>query len=232
MPKHKEYTISLLSQGTWDKSLHFRPFCHNWWFPQPIDKANKIIPLYPIRLFFKTLVILNERPEVLGFDKAIITSELLSNLPFRPYNFQIENLQIWIISIGRSNEITTNLAGSEFKSAFIYQFNKKQPNYIVELRSALQLIYPTEYEIDDREFQAWKAMLKYIGCSDVTPYEKNQSKFEFCSRSTTSNSDKSSLSILYNLGFVIPTPSYSTNTFWSSFHKFLNINKYGIDGRR
>ena len=33
-------------------------------------------------------------PEVLGFDKAIITSELLSDLPFCSYNFQIENL--WI----------------------------------------------------------------------------------------------------------------------------------------
>ncbi|RIB28777.1 hypothetical protein C2G38_2157138 [Gigaspora rosea] len=61
MPKHKEYTISLLSRGTWDESLHFGPFCHNWWLPWPIDKANKIIPLYPIRLSFKTLVILNER---------------------------------------------------------------------------------------------------------------------------------------------------------------------------
>ncbi|CAG8675893.1 16064_t:CDS:2, partial [Gigaspora rosea] len=120
------------------------------------------------------------------------------------------------------NEITTNLAGPGFKFTFIYQYNKKQSNYIVELKSALQLIYPTKYEIDNWEFQAWKAMLKYVGCSN----------FEFWSWSTTPNSNNSSLSILYNLGFVIPTPSYSTNTFWSSFYKSLNINECGVDGRQ
>ncbi|CAG8807155.1 11513_t:CDS:2, partial [Racocetra fulgida] len=62
-------------------------------------------------------------PEVLGFDKTIITDELLSDLPFRPYNFQLGILRIWIVRIG-SNEITTNLAGPGFKSAFIYQYNK------------------------------------------------------------------------------------------------------------
>src|ERR1044071_8297963 len=61
MPKHKEYTILLISRGVWDESLHFGPFCHNWWLSCPINKSNDIITLYPIRLHFKTLVILNER---------------------------------------------------------------------------------------------------------------------------------------------------------------------------
>lgn len=229
-------------------------------------------------------------PEVLGFDKAIIMDELLSDLPFHPYIFRLGSLQIWIINIGSSSEILTNLAGPRFKSAFIYQYNKrqalffqeieknhckvmifygsnvcinfidqspdlvwiqigklcqyngdqlfgltnqhtkdlvqtaqipsctldewhnkeimnnvynyhlkcrilasidwyhffcnwlKQPNNIIELRSALQLIYPTEYEIGVREFRAWKAMLKNVGCSDVTPYEKDQSKVSVVSK--------------------------------------------------
>ncbi|CAG8668389.1 10476_t:CDS:2, partial [Dentiscutata erythropus] len=65
-----------------------------------------------------------------------------------------------------------------------------QPNTIIELRSALQLIYPIEYEIGDREFRAWKAMLKNVGCSDITHMKK------------ISQNDRSSLSTLYDLGFV------------------------------
>ena len=126
--------------------MHFRPFCHNWWLFRPIDKTNDIISLYPIRLHFKILVILNEHEfitevvrfdsafglhfgyickcngvqskiyetatvaissvyrilfkigtkllglKVLGFDTAIITNELLLDLPFRLYNFQLESL--------------------------------------------------------------------------------------------------------------------------------------------
>ncbi|CAG8790962.1 17771_t:CDS:1, partial [Dentiscutata erythropus] len=71
-------------------------------------------------------------PEVLGFDKTIITDELLSDLPFRPYNFQLGILRIWIVRIG-SNEITTNLAGPRFKSAFIYQYNKSQALFFQEI---------------------------------------------------------------------------------------------------
>ncbi|CAG8794270.1 24840_t:CDS:2, partial [Dentiscutata erythropus] len=92
------------------------------------------------------------------------------------------------------------------------------------------LIYPIEYEIGNQE---WKAMLKNVGCFDITPYKKDQSKFEFWSRSITLDSNRSSLSILYNLGFVISVPLYfSMNAFWNSFHNSLEINKCGINGRR
>ncbi|CAG8705215.1 15634_t:CDS:2, partial [Gigaspora rosea] len=162
-------------------------------------------------------------PEVLGFDKAIIMDELLSDLLFHPY-IQLGNLQIWIINIESSSEISTNLAEIEknhckvtiFYGSNVYinfidqspdlvwiqigilrQYNgdqlfgltnqhtkdlvqtaqiPKQPNNIIELRLALQQIYPTEYEIGVQEFRAWKAILKNVGCSDVTPYEKDQSK--------------------------------------------------------
>ena len=57
----------------------------------------------------------------------------------------------------------------------------EQPNTIIELKSTLQLIYPTEYEIGDQKFRAWKAMLKNVGCFDITPYNKNQSEISFIS---------------------------------------------------
>ena len=73
MPKHKKYTILLISRDIWDENLHFRPFCHNWWLFWPIDKTNNIILLYPIQLHFKILVIINEREfitEIVQFDSA------------------------------------------------------------------------------------------------------------------------------------------------------------------
>ncbi|CAG8652085.1 17732_t:CDS:2, partial [Gigaspora rosea] len=146
-----------IAQITWDGSLHFGPFCYNWWLPQPIDKANKIIPFYPNCLSFKTLVILNE------------------------------------------HEFITEVV--QFNSIF-----GLCPRYICKCSEVQSKI-----------------------CESATIAIFT---FEFWSRFTTPNSNKSSLSILYNLGFVIPTPSYSTNTFWSSFHKSLNINKCGVDRRR
>ncbi|CAG8750199.1 19934_t:CDS:2, partial [Gigaspora rosea] len=57
--------------------------------------------------------------------------------------------------------------------------------------------------------------------------------FEFWSQSITPDSDRSSLSTLYNLGFVTLALLYSsTNTFWNSFYNSLKINKCGIDGRQ
>ena len=188
MSKHKKYTISLISHGIWVEDLHFGPYCHNWWLARPVDKAKDIVPLYPVRLHFKTLVVLNGRefvtevvqldsnfgprpgyickcdgiqskvceaatvaissvyqtlfktetkisgPEILGFDIEIIADKLLSDLPFRLYNFQLGVLRIWIISIGYSNKIVTNLAGSGFKSAFIYQYKKKRALFYQEIK--------------------------------------------------------------------------------------------------
>ncbi|CAG8789395.1 5197_t:CDS:2, partial [Dentiscutata erythropus] len=57
--------------------------------------------------------------------------------------------------------------------------------------------------------------------------------FEFWSQSITLDSDRSSLSTLYDLGFVTTVPLYSSmNAFWNSFHNSLEINKCGIDGCR
>ncbi|RIB18915.1 hypothetical protein C2G38_2036515 [Gigaspora rosea] len=296
MPKHKEYTILLLSRVTLkahefitkvvQSNSAFGPcpeyICKCGNIQSDICETATVAISSVYHQVFKTKTKFSGL-EVLGFDKTIITDELLSDLPFRPYNFQLGILRIWIVKIGCSNEITTNLAGPGFKSAFIYQYNKsralffqeidknhcrvtiyyecnayidfieqnpdlvwskigilqkynrnqlfeltnqyttnliqaaqipyctlnewnnkeiitniynyhlkcciianinwyqffcnkfEQPNTIIELRSALQLIYPIEHEIGERKFRAWKAMLKNVGCSDITPYEKDQS---------------------------------------------------------
>ncbi|CAG8687826.1 3979_t:CDS:2, partial [Gigaspora rosea] len=161
--------------------------------PRPIDKANKIIPLYPIRLSFKTLVILNERE--------------------------------FITEVVQSNSIFGLCPG------YICKCGKVQSEICESATMAISMVYCNIFktkakfsgpEVLEFDKAIITTMLKYVGCSDVTPMKR------------INQSDKSSLSILYNLGFVIPTPSssYSTNTFWSSFHKSLNTNKCGTDGRR
>ncbi|RHZ86975.1 hypothetical protein Glove_41g97 [Diversispora epigaea] len=105
---------------------------------------------------------------------------------------------------------------------------------IIELKTQLKKLYPSNHEINAREFRAWKAMLRNVGCEEITPFEKDQSQVEFWSRSLTPEIDKTNLEILYRQGFLIPIPSYlknDTKIFWNSFRESLDVNKCGLEGR-
>ncbi|PKY32683.1 hypothetical protein RhiirB3_451049, partial [Rhizophagus irregularis] len=41
---------------------------------------------------------------------------------------------------------------------------------IIDLKSHLKIIYPHNYNFDEREFRAWKAILHASGCTNVTPW--------------------------------------------------------------
>ncbi|CAG8805078.1 17144_t:CDS:2, partial [Dentiscutata erythropus] len=47
---------------------------------------------------------------------------------------------------------------------------------IIELKFQLKKLYPSEHEINEREFRAWKTMLRNVGCVEITLFEKDQSK--------------------------------------------------------
>ncbi|CAG8786956.1 11995_t:CDS:2, partial [Gigaspora rosea] len=47
---------------------------------------------------------------------------------------------------------------------------------IIELHSALRNLYPTGYEVKDRELQAWKAILKNGRYTEITPFGKKESE--------------------------------------------------------
>ncbi|RHZ55139.1 hypothetical protein Glove_420g6 [Diversispora epigaea] len=105
---------------------------------------------------------------------------------------------------------------------------------IIELRSQLKKLYPIDHEINEREFRAWKTMLRNVGCVEITPFEKDQFKVEFWTRSFTPEIDKANLDVLYKQGFLILVPSHFKNNskmFWNSFQESLDVNKRGIDGR-
>ncbi|GBC00586.1 hypothetical protein RclHR1_03900003 [Rhizophagus clarus] len=77
-------------------------------------------------------------------------------------------------------------------------------------------------------------MLKNVGCTRITPFNKEQSECEFWSRSSTPTVDQENLKILYKQGFINPIPVHfqnKTQIFWNSFQESMNINKSGFDGK-
>ncbi|CAG8454715.1 133_t:CDS:2 [Diversispora eburnea] len=51
-----------------------------------------------------------------------------------------------------------------------------QKSKIIELTMALADIYPIDYKLGDREFRAWKQVIKIVGCTNITPFSKNISQ--------------------------------------------------------
>ena len=57
-----------------------------------------------------------------------------------------------------------------------FQLWLTQKSTIIELREMLKKIYPPDYLYSERELRAWRAMLKAAGCTEVTPFSKDQSE--------------------------------------------------------
>ncbi len=53
---------------------------------------------------------------------------------------------------------------------------KEQKCNTIELYSALKHIYPEGYQFKERELRAWKALLRSIGCTNITPFDKDISE--------------------------------------------------------
>ncbi|RHZ80646.1 hypothetical protein Glove_134g144 [Diversispora epigaea] len=118
------------------------------------------------------------------------------------------------------------------KSFFIDWLN--QHSTIIELHKKLQKLYPPNYIFDVRELCAWRTMLKAIGCINITPFEKNESEYEFWTRNEISIIDQNILQDLYNNGFLQAIPNYITNVskeFWKCFEESLNHSKNWNDGK-
>jgi hypothetical protein len=58
---------------------------------------------------------------------------------------------------------------------FLLDWKERECN-IIELFSALECIYPEGYQFKERELRAWKALLRSIGCTNITPFDKDVSE--------------------------------------------------------
>ncbi|RGB44026.1 hypothetical protein C1646_749250 [Rhizophagus diaphanus] len=149
MPKHKEYTVTLISSGLIVDALHYGPFCHNWWISRFSEKHENPIFLHPIRLHMKILT--NAKylgPAVIGFDIPIISEALLKDLPFRAFLFSLGKLNIWELE-------------DDYCQVMIYSGNELCNIYI---------------DNNSELLHAWKSMLKNVGCTKITPFTKKQSE--------------------------------------------------------
>jgi hypothetical protein len=54
-----------------------------------------------------------------------------------------------------------------------------QESTIIELHDTLKKMYPPNYLHDERELRAWRAMLRAAGCTEITPFSKDQSEVIF-----------------------------------------------------
>ncbi|GES80797.1 hypothetical protein GLOIN_2v1487903 [Rhizophagus clarus] len=50
---------------------------------------------------------------------------------------------------------------------------------IIESYSQLDILYPKDYIFSEREIRAWRAMLHTTGCVNITPFDKEESEYEF-----------------------------------------------------
>ncbi|CAG8849797.1 33271_t:CDS:2, partial [Gigaspora margarita] len=87
--------------------------------------------------------------------------------------------------------------------------------------------------IEEREWRAWKALLNHSSCTEITPYSKEQSDFEFWTRLENPNYDKTILKNLYQLKFFHPVPSDYQNDgskLWIAIQDALDNNLRGPNG--
>ncbi|CAJ0644683.1 12733_t:CDS:2 [Entrophospora sp. SA101] len=50
-----------------------------------------------------------------------------------------------------------------------------QSSNIIEIRSELSCIYPSDYIFNDREYHAWRSLIKAAGDTNITPFNKKES---------------------------------------------------------
>ncbi|CAB4461625.1 unnamed protein product [Rhizophagus irregularis] len=106
---------------------------------------------------------------------------------------------------------------------------------IIELHSQLASLYPNGYIFSEREMRAWRAMLRATGCINITPFDKEESEYEFWTQSSDPESDKAMINMLYQNGFLQTIPSNmfnATEVFWESFEHSLSLNKRGANGKQ
>jgi hypothetical protein len=88
-----------------------------------------------------------------------------------------DNIEIMTKAFKRHLKRQTATIGLNWHKFFIEW--KEQKSNIIEFMAHLKPLYPPNYEFNDRELRAWRKMMKSVGCTNITPYEKQKSKVSF-----------------------------------------------------
>ncbi|CAJ0645786.1 5929_t:CDS:2 [Entrophospora sp. SA101] len=112
--------------------------------------------------------------------------------------------------------------------------------YLHHLKTQLASIYPSDHIFNERECRAWKALIKAAGDTNITPFDKKESMCEFWTKNSNPSYDKATLLMLYNKGFLSPTPNEPTcdllicnnaQRLSKSMADAMDANKKGLDGK-
>ena len=112
----------------------------------------------------------------------------------------------------------------------------KQTNTIIQFPTILYQIYPDNYQFQEKELNAWRAMFRASGCTNITPLVKKQYIIEFWTKASDPSSDRDNLAKLFESGMLLVMekkfqPDSENEKFWESLQKALEANKRGIDGK-
>jgi hypothetical protein len=164
--------------------------CH---FVQKIIKNNCIIEIYkgnecianfngatPTEVWKKTGVLKKYKGEELfGVSHTVVSNE------FQKYQQQQSTTVTCLPEEWKNREIIDKIFEDNLKKKIgvsglnwysIFDSFYEQKSSIIELTSSLKKIYPKEHEFTSRELRAWHTMMSRVGCHDVTPYPKENSK--------------------------------------------------------
>ncbi|PKB96579.1 hypothetical protein RhiirA5_470704 [Rhizophagus irregularis] len=255
MTKDKNYDVSLVSVGTIDSELHFRPFSYEWW----IVCNQEIEFLVPIRLHMKVVTHLSEHDFILTVVKGN-----REHFEQPEYICTCESFYTTEPSISSSNAISTVYqqmfhTKTRFSGPMIMGFDK--PDICKKLLEGVlfrpyfvnfELVRVFVFGIARSENDQWgyagvgfkSSFLFYLAkehCLFLQELKKIECELNVwrimlrnigCHDVTPFS--KQDLK-LYEFGFLMSQPVnfYDvSNTFWNCFQESLTTNKKGDDGKQ
>ncbi|CAB5184558.1 unnamed protein product [Rhizophagus irregularis] len=79
----------------------------------------------------------------------------------------------------------------------------KQTNTIIQFPTILFQIYPNNYQFQEKELNAWRAMFCAAGCTNITPLVKKKHIIEFWTKASDPSSDRDNLVKLFESGMLL-----------------------------
>ncbi|CAB4435616.1 unnamed protein product [Rhizophagus irregularis] len=211
---------------------------------QKKERIAYYIDISPTEVWKKTGILKNYNGNVLFGIEHPITINVLKNY---------EKLPICSVNEWDNIEIITQAFEQHLKRRTIADLNwhkffiewKEQESSIIEFMTHLKPLYPPNYEFTDRELRAWRKMMKSVGCTNITPYKKEESKPEFWTYAVDPSSDHAALLYLFDKGLLNGVyknePEFIEKNnqlkviidkFWNCFKEAIGVNKCGLDGKQ
>jgi hypothetical protein len=163
---------SLFVQKIESKNCYIEVFQNN-------ERVAYYSDISPTGVWMKTGILKNYNGSVLFGTEHPVTTSALKNYAESPICSVKEWGNIEIMSKAFEKHLKRKISVVELNWYKFFIEWKKQESNIIELMVHLKLLYPPDYKFTDRELRAWRAMMKSVGCTNITPYKKQELKVSF-----------------------------------------------------